>query len=327
MQFRKLGDSGLDTSIIGLGTWAMGGWMWGGTDEEKSILAIRESIEQGVNLIDTAPAYGLGRSEEIVGKAIVGQRDKVVLATKCGLVWHTQQGNHFFDEDGKPVHRFLGADSIRHELEGSLKRLQTDYLDLYITHWQDPTTPIEETMKTLLALKKEGKIKAIGISNASLDELKEYQKFGVVDAVQERYNAIHRSLEAEILPHVQQTNTACLSYSSLALGILSGKITAQTTFNGDDQRANDALFSQGNRSIVQAFCQQIAPFAKELEVSVAQLVIAWTVAQPGVTFSLCGARNPQQAKENAIAGNIVLGDSLVAQISGLVDTHLTKLSI
>jgi methylglyoxal reductase len=327
MQFRKLGQSGLDTSIIGLGTWAMGGWMWGGTDEEKSIAAIKESIEQGVNLIDTAPAYGLGRSEEIVGKAIKGQRDKVILASKCGLVWHTQQGNHFFDEDGKPVHRFLGGQSIRHELEQSLDRLQTDYLDLYITHWQDPTTPIEETMKTLLALKQEGKIKAIGISNASVSELKEYQKYGVVDAVQERYNAIQRTLENKVLPHTQATNTSCLSYSSLAMGILSGKISADTTFSGDDQRQNDPLFSAQNRLIVQQFCHQLKSIANDLKISVAQLIIAWTVAQPGVTFSLCGARNPQQAKENALAGNILLNKSIVNQVSTLVDHHLNNIVV
>jgi aryl-alcohol dehydrogenase-like predicted oxidoreductase len=327
MKFRALGDSGIEASVIGLGTWAMGGWMWGGTDEEKSIQAIKASIDQGVNLIDTAPAYGLGRSEDIVGKAIKGQREKVVLVTKCGLVWHTEQGNHFFDEDGKPVHRFLGEASIRHELEASLSRLQTDYVDLYITHWQDPTTPIEETMKTLLALKKEGKIKAIGISNASLEELKEYQKFGVIDAVQERYNAIYRSLESDILPHTQLTNTACLSYSSLALGMLSGKMTADTKFSGDDQRANDPLFSLENRKIVQSFCKQLTPIANDLGISIAQLVIAWTIAQPGVTFSLCGARNLQQAEENAIAGNIQLDDGVVTEISRFVDAHLSHLSL
>ncbi|MFQ3228772.1 MAG: methylglyoxal reductase [Reinekea sp.] len=327
MNFRELGKSGLDTSVIGVGTWAMGGWMWGGTDEEKSIHALKESLEQGVNLIDTAPAYGLGRSEEIVGKAIKGQRDNVVLATKCGLVWHTQEGNHFFDEDGKPVHRFLGENSIRHELEQSLSRLQTDYIDLYITHWQDPTTPIEETMKTLLALKKEGKIKAIGISNASLAELKEYQKYGVVDAVQERYNAIDRALESEILPHTQKTGVSCLSYSSLALGILSGKITEATTFSGDDQRLEDPLFSLANRKVIQAFCQQLAPLASELNLSVAQLVIAWTVAQPGVTFSLCGARNAQQAKENAMAGQVKLDTQLVQNITALVDSHLKQVAV
>ena len=141
--------------------------MWGGTDENAAINAICASIDEGITLIDTAPAYGMGRSEEIVGRAIAGRRDQIVLATKCGLVWHTQQGNHFFDQQDKPVHRYLGKDSIVFELEQSLKLLGTDYIDLYITHWQDPTTPISETMEAMEQLKKDGKIRAIGASNTS----------------------------------------------------------------------------------------------------------------------------------------------------------------
>ena len=157
MQYRTLGSSGIDTSVIGLGTWAMGGWMWGGTDDKASIAAIQGALDSGVNLIDTAPAYGLGKAEELVGEAIKGRRDEVVLATKCGLVWDNDQGEYFFDEEGKPVYRYLGAQSIRTELEASMQRLGTDYIDLYITHWQDPTTPIAQVMDTLLGLKKEGK--------------------------------------------------------------------------------------------------------------------------------------------------------------------------
>ena len=149
MQVREIGRSGIRASAVGLGTWAIGGWMWGGTDEDASVAAIRAAIDAGVSLIDTAPAYGMGRSEEIVGKAIAGRRDEVVLATKCGLVWHTDRGNHFFDQAGRPVHRFLGRNSIAHELDASLRRLGTDHIDLYITHWQDPTTPIAETMDAL----------------------------------------------------------------------------------------------------------------------------------------------------------------------------------
>ncbi|MEC9468135.1 MAG: aldo/keto reductase, partial [Pseudomonadota bacterium] len=156
MLTREIGRSGIEASAIGLGTWAIGGWMWGGTDEAKSISAIQASIDEGISLIDTAPAYGQGLSEEIVGKAIAGRREKVVLATKCGLVWHTQKGNHFFDYDGKPVHRYLGKDAIVHEVEQSLKRLGTDHIDHYITHWQDPTTPIAETMEALETLKTQG---------------------------------------------------------------------------------------------------------------------------------------------------------------------------
>lgn len=306
MQTREIGQSGIHTSVIGLGTWAMGGWMWGGTDEKAAIEAIHASLDCGVSLIDTAPAYGLGVSEQLVGKAIKGKRDQVVLATKCGLVWHTDKGNHFFDENGKPVHRYLGADAINYEVEQSLKRLQTDYIDLYITHWQDPTTPIEETMNALLELKKAGKIRAIGISNADKTELAAYQQHGVVDAVQEKYNLIDRQLEETLLPRTIESNVACLSYSSLAMGLLSGKISPQRTFTGDDQRITDPMFTVENRRWVQQFCQSIEPIARDKNISIAQLVIAATVAQPGITYALCGARNAEQAIENAAAGQVQL---------------------
>src|SRR5688572_26307359 len=185
---RAIGSSGVAASTIGLGTWAIGGWMWGGTDEAESVAAIRAAIDAGVSLIDTAPAYGMGRSEEIVGKAIAGRRDEVVLATKCGLVWHTDKGRHFFDQAGKPVHRYLGAESIAHEVDQSLKRLGTDHIDLYITHWQDPTTPIAETISALEDLRRAGKIRAIGASNVSADDLKAYVAAGRLDAIQEQYS-------------------------------------------------------------------------------------------------------------------------------------------
>lgn len=221
---REIGRSGVKASAVGLGTWAIGGWMWGGTDEAQSIAAIQASLDAGVTLIDTAPAYGLGRSEEIVGKALAGRRDKAVIATKCGLVWHTQKGNHFFDQDGKPVHRHLGRDSIVHEVEESLRRLGTDYIDLYITHWQDPTTPIEETVAALEELKQAGKIRAIGASNVNRSELEQYIETGSLDAIQERFSMIDRQIETDLLPLTIANGVSTLSYSSLALGLLSGAI-------------------------------------------------------------------------------------------------------
>jgi len=322
MKKRKLGSSNIDVSVIGLGTWAMGGWMWGGTDEQASIEAIRASLDAGVNLIDTAPAYGLGKSEVLVGKAIRGRRDKVVLATKCGLVWHTKQGNHFFDEAGKPVHRYLGGKSIRYELEESLRRLQTDYVDLYFTHWQDPTTPITETMTTLLELKKEGKIRAIGVSNVNLDELKAYLKVGVVDSIQEQYNMLHRDIEVSLLPTCLKNSVSTLSYSSLALGLLSGKIGPERTFQGDDLRKNDPNFSLENRRKLVPFFEGLAVIAKRYDLSIAQLVIAWTVAQRGITYALCGARNVGQAVENARAGDVTLSAGDLKAIDELMAKHL-----
>src|SRR5579864_4995578 len=185
MIYRSLGQSGITASVVAHGTWALGGWMWGGTDVRQSVRSIQTSLDAGVNFIDTAPAYGLGLSERIVGEAIRGRRDKVIISTKCGLVWHTTKGTYFVTLEGNRIHRYLGPESIRYEVEHSLRRLETDYIDLYQTHWQDPTTPIEETMGTLLDLKKQGKIRAIGVSNCTVEQLRRYRAVGPVDAAQE----------------------------------------------------------------------------------------------------------------------------------------------
>ncbi|MEP9390155.1 aldo/keto reductase [Mesorhizobium sp. KR9-304] len=322
---REIGSSGIGASAIGLGTWAIGGWMWGGTDERQSIAAIEASIDEGVSLIDTAPAYGKGLAEEIVGKAIRGRRDKVVLATKCGLVWHTTRGNHFFDYDGEPVHRHLGGESIAYELEQSLRRLGTDHIDHYITHWQDPTTPIAETMEALQRLKQQGKIRSIGASNLSLGELEAYVAVGGLDAIQEEYSMVKRDAEATLLPVCRRHGLSMLSYSSLALGLLSGRIGPDRKFQGDDQRKNNPRFSVGNREKVAALMAEVAPVVEAHKATPAQIVIAWTLQQPGITFSLCGARNPAQARENAAAGRIRLSSSEINTISEAASRHLTNL--
>jgi aryl-alcohol dehydrogenase-like predicted oxidoreductase len=319
---REIGSSGIRASAIGLGTWAIGGWLWGGTDEAAAIAGIRASLDAGVTLIDTAPAYGMGRSEDIVGAAIEGRRDEVVLATKCGLVWHTGKGRHFFDQDGKPVHRYLGPDSIRHELEQSLKRLRTDRIDLYITHWQDPTTPIAETMGALMDLKREGKIRTIGASNLSRADLEAYVAAGGLDAIQEQYSMVHRDIERDLLPICVANGIAVLSYSSLALGLLTGKIGPDRQFNGDDLRIADPRFSVANRQKVAAFAEEIEPVATAHGATIAQIVIAWTLTQPGIAFSLCGARNPDQARENAVAGAIRLTGGERDAITAASDRHL-----
>ncbi|CAN7746657.1 aldo/keto reductase [Mesorhizobium caraganae] len=325
MLTRTIGASGISASAIGLGTWAIGGWMWGGTDEAQSIDTIRASIDEGVSLIDTAPAYGQGLSEEIVGKAIKGRRDKVVLATKLGLVWHTKKGNHFFDYDGVPVHRYLGADSVVYEVEQSLRRLGTDHIDHYITHWQDPTTPVAETMEALDRLKAQGKIRSIGASNVSVADVQAYLAAGQLDAVQQEYSMVVRDMERDLLPFCAANNVSVLSYSSLALGLLSGKIGPDRVFTGDDQRKDNPRFSLANRRKVAALMEAIRPIAEAHGASEAQVVIAWTLQQPGITFSLCGARSPQQARENAQAGRIRLSGEELNQISEAASRHLTKL--
>ncbi|MFC3231313.1 aldo/keto reductase [Marinibaculum pumilum] len=322
MQTREIGGSGIKASAIGLGTWAIGGWMWGGTDEAESIAAIRAGIDAGVTLVDTAPAYGMGRSEEIVGKAIAGRRDEVVLATKCGLVWHTDRGNHFFDQDGRPVHRYLGPDSIAHEVEQSLRRLGTDHIDLYFTHWQDPTTPVAETMGALQDLKRAGKIRAIGASNVTAADIAAYAAAGTLDAIQEQFSMVHRDIEADLVPACRERGISILSYSSLALGLLTGKIGPERRFEGDDLRISDPRFSVDNRRKVASFTAELAPVADAHGASIAELVIAWTLQQPGITFALCGARNAGQAVENARAGALVLTAHDLAAIDAAAATHL-----
>lgn len=310
---------------MGLGTWAIGGWMWGGTDERQSIAAIQASIDAGISLIDTAPAYGMGLAETIVGKAIAGRRDKVVLVTKCGLVWHVNEGAYFFHQDGKPVHRYLGAASIRHEVEESLKRLGTDYIDHYVTHWQDATTPIAETVETLVRLKDEGKIRSIGASNVSPEDLVAYIATGALDAIQEEYSMVRRDIETTLLPLCRTSAVSVLSYSSLALGLLSGKVGPERVFAGDDQRKGNPRFSQANREKIARLTRRLEPVAEAHGASIAQVVIAWTIAQPGITFSLCGARDPAQAVENAAAARLRLAENELALISVGVAEHLVGL--
>lgn len=323
MLVREIGQSGIRASAVGLGTWAIGGWMWGGTDEKASIDAIHAAIDAGVTLIDTAPAYGMGVSEEIVGRAISGRRDEVVLATKCGLVWHTDKGNHFFDQGGRPVHRYLGADSIIHEVEESLRRLRTDYIDHYITHWQDPTTSVEETVAALEKLKRDGKIRSIGASNLSREDLEAYIATGSLDAIQEQYNMLDRDIETTLAPVCRANGISILSYSALALGLLSGRIGPDRQFSGDDQRKDNPRFSAANRQKIAAFADALAPLTERHDASLAQIVIAWTLQQPGITFALCGARNPQQALDNAAAGRIALSRNDLELVDEEAARHLS----
>src|SRR3954452_1959820 len=224
MKTRPLGKSGIEASVIGFGAWAIGGWTWGGADEQESIRAIHAFLDAGGNLIDTAPIYGFGRSEEVVGKAIADRRDRVVLATKCVMRWDLDEyqkrrarkkfstSEKIFDQPGQAtiksfdVFIYGGADGIRQDVERSLKRLQTDVIDLYQTHWQDDSVPIEEKMGVLEALKKEGKIRAIGVSNASPQQIDAYQHFGEVDADQEQYSMLDRQMEKTNLPKCAEEN-------------------------------------------------------------------------------------------------------------------------
>lgn len=315
MRYRPLGQSGIDASVVAFGGWAVGGWFWGGADDKESVNAILAAVDAGITLIDTAPVYGMGRSEEVVGKAIKGIRDRVVLATKCGLVWHIDKGNHHLDVAGQRVHRYLGAESIRYEVEESLRRLQTDYIDLYQTHWQDETTPIEETMGALLELKQQGKIRAIGVSNATVEDMYAYRKLGPLDSDQEKYSMLERRMELEQLPYCEENGVAVLAYSPLAQGLLTGKVTPERQLAPGDMRAKTPLFVREKREEVLVFLEDVRPVAEAHGATLAQLAIAWTVAQPGLTHALVGARSHMQAAENAAAGDLVLSGSEMERIA------------
>lgn len=326
MEYKSLGRSGIDASVVGLGTWAIGGWMWGGSEEAESIRAIHAAVDAGVNLVDTAPVYGFGVSEEIVGKAIRDRRDRVVLATKCGLIWHAEKGQFYFSSDDKyvsadgaiRVHKCLAPDVIRYEVEQSLLRLGTDRIDLLQTHWQDSTTPIAESMETLIELKREGKIRAIGCSNATCTQMDEYRHAGQLDTDQELFSMLDRKHEGENLPYVEEHGIAFLAYGPLAQGLLTGKVDTERVFPEGDQRRGRPRFSAENRRRVQDMLAEFQPIAARHGLTLGQLVIAWTLAQPGCSHALVGARTVQQAVENARAGDVRLASDEIETMTSVV---------
>lgn len=285
MEQIAIGTSGLQTSRIGLGTWAIGGWMWGGTDEAQSIATIHAAVDRGVTLIDTAPAYGFGRSEEIVGKALAqgGLRHKVQIATKVGLNWH--DGNVFRDSRPQRIGR---------EIEDSLTRLRTDVIDLYQVHWPDLATPIEETAQALEDLREQGKIRAIGVSNYGPTQMDAFRSAARLHAVQPPYNLFEREIEADVLPYAARTGLTVLSYGALCRGLLSGRMTPQTTFAGDDLRRVDPKFVGTRFQQYLAAVSELGRLAEErFGKSVLALALRWVLDQ-GPTIALWGARRPGQ---------------------------------
>jgi aryl-alcohol dehydrogenase-like predicted oxidoreductase len=294
MEKMMIGASGVTTSRIGLGTWAIGGWMWGGADEAQSIATIRSAIERGVTLIDTAPVYGFGVAEEVVGKALAegGLRDKVQIATKVGLSW----------KDAKPF-RDSSPARIRQEIEASLRRLRTEVIDLYQVHWPDLETPIAETAEALGELRREGKIRAIGVSNFSPAQIDAFSAVAALDAVQPPYNLFEREIEADVLPHAKAAGLTVLAYGALCRGLLAGRITAQTVFTGDDLRKQDPKFQGERFRQYLSAAEALKTLARErFGKSLPALAVRWILDQ-GPTIALWGARRPAQlAPVDEVAG-------------------------
>ena len=312
MEKRKLGTSSVEASVITFGAWAIGGWMWGGADRKEALDAIRASFDHGVTSIDTAPAYGQGLSEEIVGDAIQGMnRDKIQILTKFGLRWDSTDGEFYFkskDNTGRDllIYRLASAKSIMKECENSLKRLKTDYIDLYQIHWHDSTTPIAETMEALQRLLEQGKIRAAGVCNYSAAQMEEAEKTISLASNQVPYSMVFRDIEKDVVPYAIQHSKAVIAYSPLQRGLLTGKIKPGHQFNEGDTRNGNAFYSDENITRVNAFLDKLKPLAKDKNATLGQLVIRWTVEQPGITIALVGARNSKQAVENARANDIHL---------------------
>jgi aryl-alcohol dehydrogenase-like predicted oxidoreductase len=285
MERSAIAGTSLKVSRVAIGTWAIGGWMWGGTDEAESISTIRAALEHGINVIDTAPVYGFGRSEEIVGKAIAAGRlrDRVVIATKVGLEWN----------DGS-VFRNASRGRIMREVEDSLRRLRTDYIDIYQVHWPDPLVPIEETAATMQLLFKQGKIRAIGVSNFSLDQMQRFRSVAALHVLQSPYNLFEREIEAELLPYCRNNNIATFGYGALCRGLLSGRMRPDTTFEGDDLRRTDPKFQRPRFGQYLAAVQRFDRLAREqFGKHVIELAVRWMLDQ-GMTSALWGARHPGQ---------------------------------
>ena len=324
MHYRALGSSGIDASLVGLGTWLTGVE----ADEKASIRVIHAALDAGITLIDTAPSYGWGRAEEVLGRAIRGRREQAVIATKCGIWWADARGSFNGQKEGRDTYICLQAETVRLEVEASLKRLKVDAIDLLQVHKpaiEPQLTPIEETMGCLMDLKREGKVRAIGVSNVSMDQLDTYQTYGDLDTQQFHYNMLNRRPERSFLPYCHDQNIASLTYTSLEQGLLTGKVTLDRQFDQEDFRRNAGQwmpwFKPENLTRLLATFAGWQELLERYHCSITQLVIAWTASKPRASHVLCGCRSEDQALENAGAGDIVLSDDDAARIR----TDLDKL--
>jgi aryl-alcohol dehydrogenase-like predicted oxidoreductase len=324
MEYRQLGESDLKVTPIALGTWAIGGWMWGGTDDDDAIDGIRRALDLGMTTVDTAPIYGFGHSEHLCGRALEGRRDDVQLLTKFGLRWDLEKGVRHFetrDNEGRlqTVYKFGGAKGVIEECERSLRRLGTDDIDLYQHHWPDASTPIEETMDACAKLLKQGKVRAVGVSNYTPEMMDEAREVVPLASNQPPYSMLKRDIEADVLPYCREHNVGVLVYGPLQSGLLTGKVTEDREFPEGDKRRRSKLFTRENRRRVLEFLEGLRPIAETHDATFAQLTLAWTAGRPGVTSALVGVRNPKQAEENAAAANVKLTDEEMSEIDARLD--------
>ncbi len=301
----------LTTARIGLGTWVMGGWMWGGIDDDEAVATIRAALERGVSLIDTAPVYGMGHAERLVGRALAerGGRDDVVLATKAGLDW-----------EGERPFRDASRRRLLQEIDDSRARLGTDVVDVLHVHWPDPLVPIEETADAMREIFDAGKTRAVGVSNFSVEQIERFRARCPLHVVQPPYNLFERGIEADLLPYVRRGGMTTLTYGALCRGLLSGKIDARRSFTGDDLRKRDPKFEQPRFSQYLDAVNRLDELAKErFGKDVVHLALRWLLDRPGVGVALWGARRPDQLAPLADVWDFRLDDEAMAAIDAVLD--------
>jgi aryl-alcohol dehydrogenase-like predicted oxidoreductase len=325
MEYKTLGKSDVKVSELAFGAWAIGGWFWGGADSKDAIKAIETAIDHSMTTIDSAPVYGFGLSEELVGKAIKGKRDKVQILTKFGLVWNEKKGEFYFatqDNEGNDIdiYRHSSKDKVISDCDLSLKRLGTDYIDLFQIHWSDATTPVSETMEALEILVKKGKIRAGAVCNYSHDLMTEAEKTFAIASNQVPYSMVNREIEKDIVPHCIKNSIGILAYSPLQRGLLTGKIKHGHEFNQGDSRPATIYYKEPNLSRILQLTDNLKDIADDLKVTLSQLVLNWTIRQPGITCALAGARNAAQVMDNVRATDFRLTNEDISRINNLLST-------
>ena len=321
MELKKLGRSDVFVTPMAFGAWAIGGWMWGGAEEQAAIKAIQTAYSEGITTIDTAPVYGFGRSEELVGKAMKDiNRDKYQILTKFGMNWETEQGEYFFDSvdnDGMlfRMHKWASKERVIKECEDSLKRLRTDYIDLYQIHWPDNTTPISETFEAVLRLIEQGKVRAAGVCNYNVEQVEEAMQAIQLASNQVPYSLVNRGIEKNIIPQAIEKGIGIIAYSPLQRGLLTGKIKPGHVFGEGDTREGNRFYTDENIRRTNHLLEEIRPIAEKYGATLSQLVINWTMQQPGIACTLVGARSEQQVRDNANALRFTLSQEDLDQLT------------
>jgi aryl-alcohol dehydrogenase-like predicted oxidoreductase len=321
MIYKTLGKSSVTVSPLAFGAWAIGGWMWGGAEERTALRALRTAYDLGMTTFDTAPVYGFGKSEELVAKGLEGiSRDKYQILTKFGLNWETSQGEYFFDtkdNSGRAVQMFKYAakNQVLQEMDASLKRLKTEYVDLLQIHWPDATTPIAETMEAVKSLIKQGKVRAAGVCNYNTAHVDEALKTIDLASNQVPYSMINRGIEQDVVPQAIRTGLSIIPYSPLQRGLLTGKIKTDHKFSDGDTREGNKFYTPENIDRANALLKKLKPVADKYNASLAQLVLNWTTRQPAMDCVLAGARDESQVRDNIKALDFKLEHSDISTIN------------